>query len=69
MKSTFVAVIFLFSIVLSSCRCIATMLRQAQDENLSRRKEVLKYIGNKFRIKLRCPEWYTDIEVAEFLFK
>ncbi len=45
------------------------MLRQLQDENLLTRDDVLTYIGSRFRIKLMLPDWYTDIECANYLFK
>ena len=51
------------------CRCMANMLRLAQAENLSKKKDILKFIGEKFRHKLQLPEWKTDIQVAEFLFR
>ena len=48
---------------------MANMLRQAQAENLSNRKQILSFIGEKFRLKLQLPDWKTDIEVAEFLLR
>lgn len=48
---------------------MANMLRQAQEEKLSKQKVILKYIGEKFRLKVHLPEWYSDTQVAEFLFK
>ena len=48
---------------------MANMLRQAQAEKLSEQKDILKYIGEKFRHKLQLPEWKTDREVAQFLLR
>jgi DNA-directed RNA polymerase I subunit RPA2 len=45
------------------------MLRQLQDEDIFTRNDVLNYIGSRFRIKLQLPEWYTDIDCANYLFK
>lgn len=45
------------------------MLRQLQDANLYTKNDVLNYIGSRFRIKLNLPEWYTDTECAQYLFK
>ena len=45
------------------------MLRQALTEDLITKQDVLKYIGERFRIKLRLPDWYTDEEIGKFLFK
>ncbi len=45
------------------------MLRQLQEENLFTKNDVLNYIGSRFRVKLSLPEWYTDNECAQFLFK
>jgi DNA-directed RNA polymerase I subunit RPA2 len=47
-------------------------LRQLQDnkdEVLLTQNDILKYIGSRFRVKLQLPEWYTDIECAQYLFK
>ncbi|XP_033111134.1 DNA-directed RNA polymerase I subunit RPA2-like [Anneissia japonica] len=47
--------------------CVNSMLRQAQDQSLTTRSAILKYIGERFRIKLNVPEWFTDTEVTKFL--
>ena len=49
--------------------CVIAMLRQVLDEELLTKQAVMKYIGKRFRIKLRLPDWYTDEEVGKFLFK
>ena len=45
------------------------MLRQAQAERLATQKDVLQYIGKRFRVKTSLPEWETDIGVSNFLMK
>ncbi|KAI8516019.1 DNA-directed RNA polymerase I subunit RPA2, partial [Branchiostoma belcheri] len=42
--------------------CVASMLRQAQNEGLMTQAGILKYIGERFRVKLPVPDWYTDEE-------
>lgn len=49
--------------------CIINMLRQVQNEGLLTRDQVRAYIGEKFRICMRLPEWYSDEEVAAFLLR
>ncbi|XP_029831423.2 DNA-directed RNA polymerase I subunit RPA2 [Ixodes scapularis] len=49
--------------------CIINMLRQVQNENLLTRDEVRSYIGGKFRVCMRLPEWYSDEQVALFLLR
>ena len=45
------------------------MLRQLQEENLLTRNDVLTYVGSRFRVKLMLPEWYSDIECANYLLR
>ncbi|CAK8677674.1 unnamed protein product [Clavelina lepadiformis] len=47
--------------------CIQNMLRQMQAFNIYNQKDVLRYLGEKFRVKLSKPDWYSDIDVANFL--
>ncbi|XP_069110170.1 LOW QUALITY PROTEIN: DNA-directed RNA polymerase I subunit RPA2-like [Argopecten irradians] len=49
--------------------CIVAMLRQTQDEGLLTQSSILKLIGERFRVKLDLPPWYTDAEVANYLLK
>ena len=53
----------------SSSRCVASMLRQVHDEGLSKRTQILKFIGERFRVKVQLPEWYLDARVAEHLIE
>jgi len=48
---------------------VANMLRMLQNEGLLTQNSVLKYIGERFRIKLNLPEWTTDEEITMFLFQ
>ncbi|XP_033762318.1 DNA-directed RNA polymerase I subunit RPA2-like [Pecten maximus] len=49
--------------------CIVGMLRQVQDEGLLTQSSIMKLIGERFRIKLDLPVWYTDVDVANYLLK
>ncbi|XP_064598141.1 LOW QUALITY PROTEIN: DNA-directed RNA polymerase I subunit RPA2-like [Liolophura sinensis] len=49
--------------------CVIFMLRQALDEGLTNQKTVLKHIGERFRPKLRKPEWYSDEDLGRHLFR
>ena len=44
-------------------------MRQLHEEELHTKNDVLNYIGSRFRVKLNLPDWYTDVECAQFLFK
>lgn len=39
------------------------------DEGCSTMKQVLGYLGERFRVKLSLPDWYPSEQAAEFLFK
>lgn len=46
------------------------MLRTLHMENLHTSDECKAYLGKMFRIRIYdCPEWSTDIEVAEFILQ
>ncbi|XP_005098273.1 DNA-directed RNA polymerase I subunit RPA2 [Aplysia californica] len=49
--------------------CVIFMLRQVMSERLFSQAAVLKFIGEKFRVKLSLPEWYSDEECGRYLFK
>lgn len=49
--------------------CAKFMLRQLQEEDIVTRNDALNYIGSRFRIKLNLPDWYSDVECAQHLFK
>lgn len=39
------------------------------EEGCSTQKQVLNYLGERFRVKLSLPDWYSNEQAAEFLFK
>ena len=45
------------------------MLRIVMEEGCSTQKQVLNYLGERFRVKLNLPDWYPNEQAAEFLFK
>nr|CAB3265012.1 DNA-directed RNA polymerase I subunit RPA2-like [Phallusia mammillata] len=49
--------------------CMQNLLRQARGYKLASQKDFLRFLGEKFRVKLNRAEWYTDIEIARFLLK
>ncbi|XP_041043934.1 DNA-directed RNA polymerase I subunit RPA2 [Carcharodon carcharias] len=48
--------------------CVAHMLRMVMMEGCTTKKQVLNYLGERFRVKLHLAEWYTNEQAAEFLF-
>ncbi|KAM9316988.1 LOW QUALITY PROTEIN: DNA-directed RNA polymerase I subunit RPA2 [Gastrophryne carolinensis] len=49
--------------------CVTQMLRVVMEESCHSQKQVLKYLGERFRVKFYLPDWYTDEQVAEFLLE
>ncbi|XP_022804610.1 DNA-directed RNA polymerase I subunit RPA2-like [Stylophora pistillata] len=49
--------------------CIATMLRSAQSEGATTQQKILKFIGERFRIARRFPDWYSDEAVAQYVLQ
>uniref|UniRef100_A0A8C8W9Q4 DNA-directed RNA polymerase n=1 Tax=Panthera leo TaxID=9689 RepID=A0A8C8W9Q4_PANLE len=47
---------------------ISQMLRIVTEEGCSTQKQVLNYLGERFRVKLSLPDWYPNEQAAEFLF-
>ncbi|XP_037663578.1 DNA-directed RNA polymerase I subunit RPA2 isoform X2 [Choloepus didactylus] len=47
---------------------VSQMLRIVAEEGCFTQKQVLSYLGERFRVKLSLPEWYPDMQAAEFLF-
>ncbi|KAM4771716.1 DNA-directed RNA polymerase I subunit RPA2 isoform 2-T2 [Rhinophrynus dorsalis] len=47
--------------------CVTQMLRVVMVEGCCNQKQVLKYLGERFRVKFYLPDWYTDEQAAEFL--
>ncbi|KAG8550319.1 hypothetical protein GDO81_026649 [Engystomops pustulosus] len=49
--------------------CMTQILRVVMNEKCQSRNQVLKYLGERFRVKFGLPEWYKDEQVAEFLLE
>ncbi|TKS85282.1 DNA-directed RNA polymerase I subunit RPA2 [Collichthys lucidus] len=47
--------------------CASEMLRIVMEEGCTTRSKVLNYLGERFRVKLNLPEWYTNQQCANFL--
>uniref|UniRef100_A0A3Q3J2Z8 DNA-directed RNA polymerase subunit beta n=1 Tax=Monopterus albus TaxID=43700 RepID=A0A3Q3J2Z8_MONAL len=47
--------------------CATEMLRIVMEEGCTSRSKVLNYLGERFRVKLSLPEWYTNEQCANFL--
>lgn len=43
------------------------MLYDMLDQNLLTRTQMLQYLGERFRVKLNVPAWYTHEQVGQFL--
>ena len=44
--------------------CIVAMFRSSLQKGLLTQSDFLCYLGNIYRIKLDCPDWYTDIDLG-----
>ncbi|XP_036402565.1 DNA-directed RNA polymerase I subunit RPA2 [Megalops cyprinoides] len=49
--------------------CVSEMLRIVMEEGCTTRKKVLNYLGERFRVKMNLPEWYTNEQCANFLLE
>nr|XP_010983243.2 DNA-directed RNA polymerase I subunit RPA2 [Camelus dromedarius] len=47
---------------------VSQMLRIVMEEGCCTQKQVLNYLGERFRVKLSVPDWYPNEQAAEFLF-
>uniref|UniRef100_A0A667ZR03 DNA-directed RNA polymerase subunit beta n=1 Tax=Myripristis murdjan TaxID=586833 RepID=A0A667ZR03_9TELE len=47
--------------------CVSEMLRIVMEEGCTTRSKVLNYLGERFRVKMNLPEWYTNEQCANFL--
>ncbi|KAM8738866.1 DNA-directed RNA polymerase I subunit RPA2 [Acanthopagrus schlegelii] len=47
--------------------CVSEMLRIVMEEGCTTRSKVLNYLGERFRVKMNLPEWYTNEQCARFL--
>ncbi len=49
--------------------CVSEMLRIVMEEGCTTRSKVLNYLGERFRVKMNLPEWYTNEQCANFLLE
>ncbi|XP_066552524.1 DNA-directed RNA polymerase I subunit RPA2 [Amia ocellicauda] len=49
--------------------CVSEMLRMVMEEGCTTRMQVLNYLGERFRVKMQLPEWYSNQQCAEFLLE
>ncbi|XP_069001311.1 DNA-directed RNA polymerase I subunit RPA2 [Embiotoca jacksoni] len=47
--------------------CASEMLRIVSEEGCTTHRKVLNYLGERFRVKMNLPEWYTNEQCANFL--
>ncbi|XP_039594886.1 DNA-directed RNA polymerase I subunit RPA2 [Polypterus senegalus] len=47
--------------------CVTEMLRMVMEEGCITKKQVLNYLGERFRVKMNLPDWSTNEECAEIL--
>ncbi|XP_061743859.1 DNA-directed RNA polymerase I subunit RPA2 isoform X2 [Nerophis ophidion] len=47
--------------------CVSEMLRMVSEAHCTTRAKVLAYLGERFRVKMNLPEWYTNEECADYL--
>uniref|UniRef100_A0A8D1F758 DNA-directed RNA polymerase subunit beta n=1 Tax=Sus scrofa TaxID=9823 RepID=A0A8D1F758_PIG len=47
---------------------VSQMLRIVMEEGCATQKQVLNYLGERFRVKVNLPDWYPNEQAAEFLF-
>ena len=50
-------------------RRVSSMLRSALDDGLTSQTSVLKFIGERFRVKVDLPPWTSDEDVARHLLR
>ncbi|XP_058021089.1 DNA-directed RNA polymerase I subunit RPA2 [Ahaetulla prasina] len=48
--------------------CVSQMLRLVTEDGCVTQKQVLIFLGQRFRVKLNLPDWYSNERVGEFLF-
>ncbi|XP_042593360.1 DNA-directed RNA polymerase I subunit RPA2 [Cyprinus carpio] len=47
--------------------CVSEMLRMVMDQGCMTKAKVLNYLGERFRVKLNLPDWFTHEQCAHFL--
>ncbi len=45
------------------------MLRMVMDQGCMTKVKVLNYLGERFRVKLNLPDWFTHEQCAHFLLE
>ncbi|KAK9412123.1 DNA-directed RNA polymerase I subunit RPA2 [Crotalus adamanteus] len=48
--------------------CVSQMLRLVTEDGCVTQKQVLIFLGQRFRVKLNLPDWYSNERVGDFLF-
>lgn len=49
--------------------CVSEILRIVMDQGCTTKAKVLRFLGERFRVKLNLPEWYTHEQCAHFLLE
>lgn len=47
--------------------CVAEILRMVSEENCTNQSQVLSYLGERFRVKMTLPDWFSHQQCAEYL--
>lgn len=47
--------------------CVCEMLRMVMEEGCNTKSSILRYLGERFRVKMNLPEWYTHEQCAHYL--
>ncbi|XP_072292632.1 DNA-directed RNA polymerase I subunit RPA2 [Eucyclogobius newberryi] len=47
--------------------CVSEMLRIVTEQGCTSQSKVLYYLGERFRVKMMLPEWYTNQQCAAYL--
>uniref|UniRef100_A0A671KNK8 DNA-directed RNA polymerase subunit beta n=1 Tax=Sinocyclocheilus anshuiensis TaxID=1608454 RepID=A0A671KNK8_9TELE len=47
--------------------CVSEMLRMVMEQDCMTKAKVLSYLGERFRVKLNLPDWFTHEQCAHFL--
>uniref|UniRef100_A0A3B4BB91 DNA-directed RNA polymerase subunit beta n=1 Tax=Periophthalmus magnuspinnatus TaxID=409849 RepID=A0A3B4BB91_9GOBI len=47
--------------------CVSEMLRIVTEEGCTTQSKVLNYLGERFRVKMMLPDWYSNQQCAEYL--
>lgn len=50
-------------------KCVTEMLRLVMEEGCITRNKVLNFLGERFRVKMNLPEWYTNEQCASILLQ